>query len=47
MLQKIEHVYESTSLDDHGHSPPPRGEDLLQQLYTCDGFQYEIHHLEA
>jgi hypothetical protein len=37
MLQKIEHVCGSVSLDDQGHSPSPRGEDLLQQLYACDG----------
>jgi hypothetical protein len=47
VLQKIEHVCGSVSLDDQGHSPRPRGEDLLQQLYTCDGLQYGIQHLEA
>jgi hypothetical protein len=35
VLQKIEHVI---SLGDQGHSPRPRGEDLLWQLYACDGF---------
>jgi hypothetical protein len=47
MLQKIEHVCGSVSLDDQGHSPRPRGEDHLQQLYSYDGLQYGIHHLEA
>jgi hypothetical protein len=47
MLQKIEHVYRSVSLNDQGHSPHPRGEDLLQQLYACDGFQCRIQHLEV
>jgi hypothetical protein len=47
VLQKIEHVCRSVSLDDQGHSPRPRGEDLLRQLYACDGLQYEIQHLEA
>jgi hypothetical protein len=47
MLQKIERVCGSVSLDDQGHSPHPRGEDLLQQLYSCDGLQYGIQHLEA
>jgi hypothetical protein len=47
VLQKIEHVCGSISLDDQGHSPRPRGEDLLQQLYTYDGLQYGIQHLEA
>jgi hypothetical protein len=37
VLQKIEHVCRSVSLDDQVHSPHPRGEDLLWQLYTCDG----------
>jgi hypothetical protein len=37
VLQKIEHVCRSVSLDDQGHSPHPRGEDLLRQLYTWDG----------
>jgi hypothetical protein len=32
VLQKIEHVCRSISLDNQGHSPRPRGEDLLQQL---------------
>jgi hypothetical protein len=38
---------EAFSLDSQGHSPHPRGEDLLQQLYACDELQYEIQHLEA
>jgi hypothetical protein len=42
VLQKIEHVCGSISLDDQGHSPRPRGEDLLRQLYACDGLQYGI-----
>jgi hypothetical protein len=42
VLQKIEHVCESVSLDDQGHSPHPRGEDLLRQLYACDVLQYRI-----
>jgi hypothetical protein len=44
---KREHVCGSVSLDDQGHSPHPRGEDLLQQLYNYDGLQYGIQHLEA
>jgi hypothetical protein len=36
MLQKIEHICGSISLDDQGHSPHPRGEDLLWQLYAYD-----------
>jgi hypothetical protein len=47
VLQKIKHVCGSVSLDDQGHSPPPRGEDLFRQLYACDGFQYGNQHLEA
>jgi hypothetical protein len=47
VLQKIEHVCGSVSLDDQGHSPRPRGEDLLRQLYACDRLQYGIQHLEA
>jgi hypothetical protein len=47
VLQKIEHIYESVSLNDQGHSPHPRGEDLLRQLYAYDELQYRIHHLEA
>jgi hypothetical protein len=47
VLQKIEHVCGSVSLDDQGHSPRPRGEDLLQQLYTYDGLQNRIQHIEA
>jgi hypothetical protein len=42
VLQKIELVYGSVSLDDQSHSPRPRGEDLLQQLYACNGLQYGI-----
>jgi hypothetical protein len=42
VLQKIEHVCGSVSLDDQGHSPRPRGEDLLRQLYAYDRLQYEI-----
>jgi hypothetical protein len=42
VLQKMEHVYRSISLDDQGHSPHPRGEDLIRQLYTSDGLQYRI-----
>jgi hypothetical protein len=30
VLQKIQHVCGSVSLDDQGHSPHPRGEDLLR-----------------
>jgi hypothetical protein len=37
VLQKIEHVCESVLLDDQGHSPRPRGEELLWLLYACDG----------
>jgi hypothetical protein len=47
VLQKIEHVCGSVSLNDQGHSPRPRGEDLLWQLYACDRLQYRIQHLEA
>jgi hypothetical protein len=43
----IEHVCGSVSLNNHGHLPHPRGEDLLRQLYACDGLQYGIQHLEA
>jgi hypothetical protein len=43
----MEHVCGSVSLNDQRHSPRPRGEDLLQQLYACDGLQYRIQHLEA
>jgi hypothetical protein len=43
----MEHVYGSVSLDGQGHSPRPRGEDLLWQLYDCDGLQYRIQHIEA
>jgi hypothetical protein len=42
VLQQIEHVCRSISLDDQQHSPRPRGEDLIRQLYTYDGLQYEI-----
>jgi hypothetical protein len=47
VLQKIEHICGSVSLNDQGHSPRPRGENLLHQLYACDRLQYEIQHLEA
>jgi hypothetical protein len=47
MLQKIEHVCGSISLNDQGHSPCPSGEDLLWQLYACDELQYRIQFLEA
>jgi hypothetical protein len=47
VFQKTEHVCRSVSLDNQGHSPHPRGEDLLRQLYDCDGHQYGIQHLEA
>jgi hypothetical protein len=47
VLQKIEHVCGSVSLNDQGHSPRPRGEDLLRRLYACDRLQYRIQHLEA
>jgi hypothetical protein len=47
VLQKIEHICGSVSLDDQGHSPRLRCEDLLRQLYACDGFQYGIQYLEA
>jgi hypothetical protein len=47
VLQKIEHIYGRVSLDDQEHSPRPRGENLLRQLYTYDGPQYGIQHLEA
>jgi hypothetical protein len=43
----IEHVYGSVSLDSPEHSPHPRGENLLRQLYACDRLQYGIQHLEA
>jgi predicted HAD superfamily hydrolase len=47
VLQKIEHVCGSESLDDQRHSPRSRGEDLIRQLYVCDRLQYRIQHLEA
>jgi hypothetical protein len=47
VLQKIEHVCGSVSLDDQGHSPRPRGEYLIRQLYAYDGLQCRIQHLEA
>jgi hypothetical protein len=47
VLQKIEHVCRSVSLDNQGHSPHHRGEYLLRQLYAYDGLQYGIQHLEA
>jgi hypothetical protein len=34
-------------LDDQGHSPHPRGEDILWQLYASDGLQYGIHFSET
>jgi hypothetical protein len=43
----MEHVCGSVSLDSQGHSPHSRDEDLLRQLYVCDGLQYEIQHIEA
>jgi hypothetical protein len=36
VLQKIEHVCGSVSLDNQGHSPRPSGEDLLRQLYALE-----------
>jgi hypothetical protein len=36
VLQKIEHVCGSVSLDNQGHSPRPRGEDLFRQLYALE-----------
>jgi hypothetical protein len=42
MLQKIESVWGSVSLNDQGHSPCPICEDLLQQLYAYDRLQYGI-----
>jgi hypothetical protein len=47
VLQKIEYICGSVSLDNQGHSSHLRGEDLLRQLYAYDGLQYEIQHLEA
>jgi hypothetical protein len=46
MLQKIEYICRSILFDDQGHSPRPRGEDLLRQLYTCDSLQNRIQHLK-
>jgi hypothetical protein len=43
----MEHVYGSVSLNDQEHSPHARGEDLIQQFYARDGFQYGIQHIEA
>jgi hypothetical protein len=40
VVQKIEHICESVSLDDQGHSPRSKGEDLLRQLYACNGIQH-------
>jgi hypothetical protein len=37
VLQYMEHVCGSVSLNDQGHSPRPKGEDLLRQLYAYDG----------
>jgi hypothetical protein len=42
ILQKIEQVCGSVLLNDQEHSPRPRGEDLLRQLYACDRLQYGI-----
>jgi hypothetical protein len=47
VLQKIEYVCKSISLDDQGYLPHPRGEDLIRQLYACDRLQYGIQHLDA
>jgi hypothetical protein len=47
VLQKIEHVCGSVSLDYQVHSPCPKGEDLIRQLYVYDGLQYKIQHLEV
>jgi hypothetical protein len=47
VLQKIEHVCGSISLEDQGHSPRLRGEELLQQLYAYDGLQYGIQYIEV
>jgi hypothetical protein len=47
VLQKIEHISRSVSLDDQGHSPRPRGEDPLRQLYAYDKLQYGIQSSET
>jgi hypothetical protein len=47
VLQKIEHAYRSVLLDDQGHSPRPRGEDLLRQLYAYKRLRYRIQYLET
>jgi hypothetical protein len=47
VLQKIEHAYRSVLLDDQGHSPRPRGEDLLRQLYAYERLRYRIQYLET
>jgi hypothetical protein len=47
VLQKIEHICRSISLDDQGHSPHSRGEDLLRHLYACDRLQYGIQFSET
>jgi hypothetical protein len=47
VLRNIEHVSGKVSLNDQGHSPHPRGEDLLRQLNAYNGLQYGIQHLEA
>jgi hypothetical protein len=47
VLQKIEHVCRSISLDNQGHSPRPRGKDLIRQVYAYDGLQYRIQFLET
>jgi hypothetical protein len=47
VLQKTKQVCGCISLDDQGHSPHPRGEDLLRQFYACNRLQHGIQHLEA
>jgi hypothetical protein len=47
VLQKIEHVCGSISLDDQEHSPRPRGEDHIRHLCACDRLQYGIKFLET
>jgi hypothetical protein len=46
MLQNIEYICKSILFDDQGHSPNPRGEDHLRELYTCDSLQNRIQHLK-
>jgi hypothetical protein len=41
VLQKIEHVYVSVSLNDQGHSPRPRGKDLLGNSMPAIGSNTE------